>query len=114
MNIYEKNGITIVSVERDIMQEHLESLQNLFESFINEKKVGVVLDFSQCNYITSMGLSIIFHAKRKLSEQGGDIKITGVNPLITNLLEMTNLNKTINSYNTIDEAVQSFKPFIKD
>jgi anti-sigma B factor antagonist len=106
----EIDNVVIITVEKEIMQEDVETMQHDFEYLILEKHYNIVIDFAQCNYITSMGLSVIFHAKKKMTENGGDIRIARINTLIKNLFEMTNLNKTINIYGTVEEAVQSFNP----
>ncbi|MBL8026399.1 MAG: STAS domain-containing protein [Fibrobacteres bacterium] len=110
MRIREIDNVVVVTVEKEIMQEDVETVQQTLNNLLLEKNINVVLDFAQCNYLTSMGLSVIFHAKKKMAEHGGDIRIARINTLITNLLEMTNLNKAMSIYGTVEEAVQSFNP----
>jgi anti-anti-sigma factor len=108
MQLREIDGVVVITVEKEIMQEDVESMQQSFESLRLEKHFNIVMDFALCNYITSMGLSVIFHAKKKMVENGGDIRIARINTLIKNLFEMTNLNKAMNIYGTVEEAVHSY------
>jgi anti-sigma B factor antagonist len=108
MLIQMEKDVLIFSLEEEVVQEDVELLQKKLLDLLAEGHLKVVLDMAQCSYITSMGLSAIFHAKKRYNEKGGDIRIARVNSLIRNLLTLTNLNKTIRSFETLNEAIQSF------
>ena len=110
MNMQTKmqNGVMIFSLEKEVVQEDVDVLQQRLMEILDNGNTKIVLDMSECSYITSMGLSTIFHAKKKFNEKNGDIKIARINTLIKNLFSLTNLNKTIDIFETLDEAVNAF------
>ncbi len=104
-----QKDVLIFSLEKEVVQEDVDILQKKLVEFLDSGEFKIVLDMSQCSYITSMGLSTIFHVKKKFNEKGGDIKIARINTLIRNLFSLTNLNKTIDIFNTLEEAVNAFQ-----
>ena len=102
------DSVIIITIESEIMQEDVEGLKNALIELLEKGHQKVVLDMSGCEYITSMGLSAIFGAKKRFSSAGGDIKIAGINKLIRNLFELTNLTKKISIFDQIEDAVKSF------
>jgi len=109
MQTKKEKDVLIISIEKEVVQEDVDLLQKKLLEFLDGGTLKVVLDMSQCSYITSMGLSAIFHVKKKFNEKSGDIKIARINTLIKNLFALTNLNKTIDIFNTLEEAVNAFQ-----
>jgi anti-sigma B factor antagonist len=108
MLIKKEKDVLIFSLEKEVVQEDVDVLQKKLLETLDEGGLKVVLDMSKCNYITSMGLSAIFHVKRKFNEKGGDIRIACINTLIKNLFSLTNLNKTISIYDSLEDATKEF------
>ena len=108
MQIIKQKDVLIFALEKEVVQEDVDLLQKKLIELLDAGNLKVVLDMSQCSYITSMGLSAIFHVKKRFNEKGGDIKIARINTLIKNLFSLTNLNKTIDIFNTLEEAVNAF------
>ncbi|MFH0920151.1 MAG: STAS domain-containing protein [Fibrobacterota bacterium] len=100
--------VTVVYIPKEIMQEDVPELRTVLSGVLASGCKGVVLDMTSCPYITSTGLSAIFHEKKRFVEAGGDIKIASINALIQNLLDLTNLAKAIEIFNQVQEAVDSF------
>jgi anti-anti-sigma factor len=104
-----EKDVLIISIENEVAQEDTDVLQKKLLEFLEAGTLKIVLDMSQCGYINSMGLSTILHIKIKFNEKGGDIKIARINTLIKNLFELTNLNKIIDIFETVEEGVSAFQ-----
>jgi anti-anti-sigma factor len=109
IKIEEKEGVTIVFIDGNVLQENVPIFRVKLLELIEANKMRIVLDMISCNYISSMCLAAIVDVKKKVSEKGGAIKMARVNKLVLNLLETTNLIKQIEVYDDVSGAVKSFK-----
>jgi len=107
--VREHGTIAEVVIEGNILQENVDLLKTRFFELIEEGTVKIILNMAQSNYVSSLCLAVIVDVKNRLVQEHGDLKLCNVNRLINNLLEITNLVKMIVVYDTVNEAVASFK-----
>jgi anti-sigma B factor antagonist len=69
----------------------------------------VVLDMSQLQFVDSSGLGAILSSLRRLSSEGGDLRLAGVNPSVAALLQLVRLDQIIGIYESSEAAVRSFQ-----
>lgn len=110
MELQEHPKATVVKLDREVMPEDVELLQKTLLDALAAGTRNVVVDLEACSYITSMGISAIFHVKKRYNEKSGDLRLANANRLIRNLFEMTNLAKAIGLYDSVALAVNSFTP----
>ncbi len=60
-----------------------------------EKQKYLVLDFSQCNYLSSSGIRVLITAIKSLSVQGGNLMLTHLSAEVFQVLEMAGLHTVI-------------------
>lgn len=81
------NKLTIALVGRlDTMTAP--ELEGALESALAGVK-GLVFDFSQLQYISSAGLRIMLSTQKKISAEGGTMKLVGVNDSVKEVFEVT-------------------------
>ncbi len=110
IRIEDIENVTVVFIDGNVLQENVPIFRVKLLELVEEGKVNIVLDMVASNYISSMCLATIVDVKKKVNEQGGDLKLARVNKLVRNLLETTSLIKKVETYEEIDQAVQSFAP----
>ena len=64
-----------------------------------------ILDLSDVEYTDSSGLSCILTANRISKEQNGILVLAAAQSQVTKLMEITQLHRVIESFNTVEEAV---------
>jgi anti-sigma B factor antagonist len=104
----ESNDVSILTIEGNIMQEYVSVFQSRLSDLIERGRMKIVIDMSEASYISSLCLAVIVEAQNRTSAAGGGIKIASANKLVTNLFEITNLNKKIPIFGTVDGAVAAF------
>ena len=52
----------------------------------------LILDCTDMEYISSSGLRIILSLQKKMTEEGGTMKVTGINEMVRDIFEMTGMN----------------------
>jgi anti-sigma B factor antagonist len=109
VTLREYDMVTVVSFDSSILQENVPMLRARLGELVEEGRLWIVIDMSQANYLSSMGVAVLVDAKKRAAERGGDVNLACVNHLIANLLEITNVTRKIAMHNTIEEAVEAHK-----
>jgi anti-sigma B factor antagonist len=68
----------------------------------------LVLDMRGIKFIDSSGLGAILSCLRQLNDQGGDLKLCGMNKPVRALFELVRMHRVFEIFNTRDEAVRSY------
>ena len=106
----EQDGVVILEPKGKIMGGPDASLlhDKLYE-FIEQNKKRVVIDLSQVDWMNSTGLGILISGYTTLRNTDGELKLANVTDKIQSLLTITKLVTVFEAYESVDEAVRSFK-----
>jgi anti-sigma B factor antagonist len=104
----EVNGVTVASChgrivfgdESTYLREHLKQILS------SSRKV--ILDLSEVSYIDSGGLGTLVGVYSSARAAGADVKLTGLNQRIKDVLQITKLVTVFEVYDTEQEALASF------
>jgi anti-sigma B factor antagonist len=108
VSIRNEGAKTIVDVETDNVDfRNAEMLKAMLAELVQKGSKDVVLNLRQVNFMDSSGLSVLLSGKRVTEEAGGSFSICGLQGYVNNLINLTNLNKTIAVYATDLEAIKS-------
>lgn len=107
INVREVDGCVVVSLDSSVLQEHIPMLKSRLEALVEEGKTAIVIDMSNTGYLSSMGLSTILKAKGRAMECGGDLKLACVNQLIAHLLDITNLSRKLETFDSVGKALEA-------
>lgn len=78
------------------------------KTLISEGYVDVVLNLSKVNWINSTGLGVLVSGFHTLKKNGGIMKICDVSDRIDNILNVTQLKLVFETYETVEQAIESF------
>jgi anti-sigma B factor antagonist len=70
-----------------------------------EKYGDVVLQLDRLDFIDSSGLGALMRLMQAARAKGGDLKLSGLQPKIRRVLEMTHLLSQFETYDSIEEAI---------
>ncbi|HUR34751.1 MAG TPA: STAS domain-containing protein [Vicinamibacterales bacterium] len=85
-----------------------ELLKDKVNSLLNQGLKKIVLNLAEVPYIDSAGLGEIVRTYTTVSRQGGNLKLLALTKRITDLLAITKLLTVFETYESENEAVQSF------
>lgn len=93
-----------------IMEEKLDALLSpeVKSQLVLIKSEGyrnIIMDLSEVTYTDSSGLSSVLTANRICKEQDGILVLCGLTTQVKKLLEITQLHRVIESFNTVQEAI---------
>lgn len=85
-----------------------ELLKDKVNSLLNQGKKKIVLNLADVPYIDSAGLGEIVRTYTTVSRQSGSLKLLNLTKRITDLLAITKLLTVFETYESENDAVQSF------
>src|SRR4029077_14831464 len=98
---------------RVMLGEGDEILKDKVNSLLNQGKKKIVLNLAEVPYIDSAGRGELVRTFTTVSRQGGQLKLLNLTKRITDLLAITKLLTVFDTYDSEDEAVQSFSASAK-
>lgn len=72
---------------------------------ILEKDCNVVLDMSNCKYISSTGLRVLLYTKKVADSKGLELYLVGMNPEVKDIMDVTGFNSFFAIFSTMDECM---------
>ena len=85
-----------------------ELLKDKVNSLLNQGQKKIVLNLAAVPYIDSAGLGESVRTYTTVSRQGGNLKLLNLTKRITDLLAITKLLTVFETYESENDAVQSF------
>ncbi len=69
----------------------------------------VVIDLSGVKWLNSLGLGVLIGCLTSLRNEDGDLRLVGVTERVHSLLMVTNLITVFQTFETVEQAVESFQ-----
>ena len=113
MNVAEKiqNNVAVLELEgKFTTEEDATTFRSAVHALIRKNQQKVVVDFGRVEYISSKGLGTLIGAMTSLRKIGGDLCIANATEKTGPLFMVTQLVKVIKIYDTVDKAIEGFKP----
>ncbi|MGD0992699.1 MAG: STAS domain-containing protein [Gemmatimonadales bacterium] len=98
--VVEVDGQLIVGNRQELKQKVLDALEAGDKKFL--------IDFSKTGYIDSSGLGVLVSLSKKIRDEGGDLRLAGLNDDLKTLFELTKLDTLFAITDTATEALAAF------
>lgn len=112
MQIKEKieNNIALLTLKGDFLGEpETTKVREKIHSLVGDEIKHVVLDLGGVNYVNSSGLGTLISVLTTMRNAGGDLRLARIGDKVQNLFVITQLIKVFDTYETIDQALSSYK-----
>ncbi|UCD27455.1 MAG: STAS domain-containing protein [Planctomycetota bacterium] len=100
-----RDNVIVVKLAGSAHMENLTDLQDKLLKLVNDRPEQLIIDLSDLNFISSMGLGGIIAAHLKCRHHNGVVKLVAPQPAIMDLLEVTRLTKLFPIYDTVENAI---------
>ena len=88
----------------------IEQIARLFRQSVQEHQPRhLVVDFSSVRFFSSQMLGLLVDVWRKLHDSGGTVAVCGINPQLTRVFRITNLDKLFSFYESVQQAVNAIR-----
>jgi anti-anti-sigma factor len=101
--------VTVFQIRDRITIENFAELETLTKDAYVKGMRNLVVDLSQLQALSSIGVRALVVIHKILSADGGNpLKLAGVLPQIRDVLQIAGITQFIDVYDTVDEAAASF------
>jgi len=104
----DQRGVVIVGVDGQLIVGNRQELKQKVLDALEGGAKKFVVDFTRTGYIDSSGLGVLVSLSKKIREQGGDLRLAGLNEDLQTLFELTKLDTLFSILRTPEEAVAAF------
>lgn len=101
-------GVTVVKVEGQLIVGNRQELKALIQEAMEAGDRKFLIDCAQTAYIDSSGLGALVTISKKIRENGGELRLAGLNEDLRSLFELTKLDSLFHIAPTVDEALLGF------
>jgi anti-sigma B factor antagonist len=113
MNFITKNAlngqVVIIETPKRLSVEVSEEFKDILKEYVDKQKFSIIIDLSSTDYIDSNGLGAIVSQIATCRSNQGDIRLASPTVYIESLLGITNLNKILKIFKTVDLAIESYR-----
>lgn len=100
--------IALIHLTGTVETTNASSLEETLERLISEQCFRIVVDLGGVTYISSAGWGIFISEIKRIRRNGGDIKLTGMNPEVREVFDLLEFNSILRPFEETDQAVRDF------
>jgi anti-sigma B factor antagonist len=100
--------VSIISVKGYVDTTTSTELEESLKRLLRKGRYDIVIDLTDVNYISSAGWGIFISEIKEIRENGGDLKLSAMTGDVYEVFELLEFQTILESYDTVDEAVESF------
>ncbi len=103
------NNIPVLTVSGRIDAATSKDLESALTDLIEKNNRTIVIDLAGVEYISSVGLRVMLAALKKVRPMQGDVILTGLQPFVKEVFEITGFTKLFSIYPNQEEAIGHVK-----
>lgn len=104
--VTKSDDVTVVVVEGQLIVGNRQELKQKVLEELESGERKFVVDFDKTGYIDSSGLGVLVSLSKKIREQGGELRLAGLNEDLRTLFELTKLDTLFKISDSRAEALQ--------
>ncbi len=104
-----ENGVSVLKVSGYLDTSTSSELETALLGLLKKDERRIVIDLSGVNYISSAGWGIFIGEIKDIRHEGGDIKLAGMAGDVYEVFRLLEFDSILDAYDTIDDAMASFK-----
>ena len=111
LSVTKSEDVNIVEfADRKILEELSisEIGDELFKLVEGASGVKILLSFKNVEHLSSAALGMLITLNKRVTEQGGSLKLSDITPQIYEVFKITRLNKLFEIYDTAEQALGCF------
>jgi anti-sigma B factor antagonist len=101
-------GVMVVEVDGQLIVGNRQELKQKVLDALEEGNKKFLIDFSKTGYIDSSGLGVLVSLSKKIRDEGGDLRLAGLNDDLKTLFELTKLDTLFAITDSAAEALAAF------
>jgi anti-sigma B factor antagonist len=103
-----RSGVLVVEVEGQLIVGNRQELKATIQTALDNGERKLLIDFAKTGYIDSSGLGALVSISKKVREQGGELRLAGLNEDLRSLFELTKLDTLFAIADGSEQALAGF------
>ena len=100
--------VILIEIEGQVDAHTARKLDKTLSDLLAQGHSRLVLDASHMGFISSAGLRVITFAQREAQQQGGEVRLFGLNAQVRRVFEMAGLEECLHLSHTRQEAMEGW------
>lgn len=105
----DERKVIVFHLTGQLERAHCDEIFSTLEYHIGQGHPNVVLNCYDLKFLSSLGLGIMMQVHARMKKHGGNVKLARVPGAVQKLLKIVMLDKVLEVYPTVREAVASFE-----
>ncbi|HVM42600.1 MAG TPA: STAS domain-containing protein [Gemmatimonadales bacterium] len=101
-------GVLVIEVDGQLIVGNRQELKQRVLDAIEAGDRKFLIDFSRTGYIDSSGLGVLVSLSKKIRDEGGDLRLAGLNEDLKTLFELTKLDTLFAITDSPEQALAAF------
>jgi anti-sigma B factor antagonist len=110
----ENADVSVLSVQGYVDTTTSAELEESLKRLLKKGRYNIVIDLGGVNYISSAGWGIFISEIKSIRENGGDLRLAAMIGDVYEVFELLEFQTILQSFDTVDEAVKSYKKAASD
>lgn len=102
------NGVLVIEVDGQLIVGNRQELKQKVLDAIEAGDRKFLVDFTKTGYIDSSGLGVLVSLSKKIRDEGGDLRLAGLNEDLKTLFELTKLDTLFAISDSAQDALSAF------
>lgn len=102
------NDVSVIELQGDFIGEFSRYFEDTSKKAITDGANGIVVDMSHVSFIDSLSLEQLLWLRDYCMEHNCQLKLAGLDETCSKILYITRLEKQLDTYEELAEAVKSF------
>ncbi len=103
-----RSGVLVIEVEGQLIVGNRQELKATIQTALDNGERKLLIDFAKTGYIDSSGLGALVSISKKVREQGGELRLAGLNEDLRSLFELTKLDTLFAIADGSEQALAGF------
>ena len=104
------DDILVMEISGEIMGgAESENFRKIIYQAIEQDMVNIAIDLAKAIWMNSSGLGMLISGLTTVRSSGGDLRLANMSARVRRPLEITKLESVFLSYNSVEEAIKSYK-----
>lgn len=102
------DGVTVITLAGSIDAMTAPKITEFIQAQIAKGNTKLVADMSDVDYTSSAGLRVLLGAIKETRAQSGDLRLTGIQPDVQKVLNLSGFTNILKTFDNLDAAVASY------
>lgn len=109
--VSENDGAVVLEVQGDFTEAAMDEFSGLVDELVERRRVMLVLNVKRVGSVRLSAIKWLAGNLKRIRQRDGDMRLAGLSPNWTSLLALTENQNLFSVYNSVEEAVASYRGF---